>query len=96
MDVNSTDFDIEVGIKVFDRKQELRSHKGYWALRRGQDVFFSGLAMVVLSPVLLLTALAVLIDDPHDNPIFIQLHCGRDGKKFYMYIFLSMYMDAEK
>lgn len=30
MDVNSTDFDIESGIKVFDRKQELRSHKGYW------------------------------------------------------------------
>ena len=35
MDVNSTDFDIEAGIKVFDRKQELRSHKGYWVLRRG-------------------------------------------------------------
>lgn len=96
MDVNSTDFDIEAGIKVFDRKQELRSHKGYWVLRRGQDVIFSGLAVVVLSPVLLLTALAVLIDDPHDSPIFKQLRCGRDGKKFYMYKFRSMYMDAEK
>ena len=96
MNVNSTDFDIEAGIKVFDRKQELRSHKGYWALRRGQDVFFSGLALVVLSPILLLTALAVLIDDPHGSPIFKQLRCGRDGKKFYMYKFRSMYMDAEK
>lgn len=96
MDVNSTDFDIEAGIKVFDRKQELRSHKGYWALRRGQDVFFSGLALVVLSPVLLLTALEVLIDDPHGSPIFKQLRCGRDGKKFYMFKFRSMYMDAEK
>lgn len=96
MDVNSTDFDIEAGIKVFDRKQELRSHRGYWALRRGQDVFFSGLALVVLSPVLLLTALAVLIDDPHGSPIFKQLRCGRDGKKFYMYKFRSMYMGAEK
>lgn len=96
MDVNSTDFDIEAGIKVFDRKQELRSHKGYWALRRGQDVFFSGLALVVLSPLLLLTALAVLIDDPHGSPIYKQLRCGRDGKKFYMFKFRSMYMDAEK
>lgn len=96
MDANSTDFDIEAGIKVFDRKQELRSHKGYWVLRRGQDVFFSGLALVVLSPILLLTALAVLIDDPHGSPIFKQLRCGRDGKKFYMYKFRSMYMDAEK
>lgn len=96
MDVNCTDFDIEAEMKVFDRKQELRSHRGYWVLRRGQDVFFSGLALVVLSPVLLLTALAVLIDDPHGSPIFKQLRCGRDGKKFYMYKFRSMYMGAEK
>lgn len=96
MDVNCTDFDIEAEMKVFDRKQELRSHRGYWALRRGQDVFFSGLALVVLSPVLLLTALAVLIDDPHGSPIFKQLRCGRDGKNFYMYKFRSMYMGAEK
>lgn len=96
MDVNCTDFDIEAEMKVFDRKQELRSHRGYWALRRGQDVFFSGLALVVLSPVLLLTALAVLIDDPHGSPIFKQLRCGRDGKEFYMYKFRSMYMGAEK
>ena len=65
-------------------------------LRRGQDVIFSGLAVVVLSPVLLLTALEVLIDDPHGSPIFKQLRCGRDGKKFYMFKFRSMYMDAEK
>lgn len=96
MDVNCTDFDIEAEMKVFNRKQELRSHRGYWVLRRGQDVFFSGLALVVLSPVLLLTALAVLIDDPHGSPIFKQLRCGRDGKKFYMYKFRSMYMGAEK
>lgn len=44
MDVNINDFDIGTGIQVIDRKQELRSHKRYWALRRGQDAFFSGLA----------------------------------------------------
>lgn len=88
--------DIEDEIKVFDRKHELRTHRGYWALRRGQDVFFSGLALIVLSPVLLITAIAVWIDDPHGSPIFKQLRCGRDGKQFYMYKFRSMYMDAEK
>lgn len=39
---------------------------------------------------------AVWIDDPHGSPIFKQLRCGRDGKKFYMYKCRSMYMDAEK
>lgn len=78
-----------------NRKQELKSHRNYWILRRSQDVFFSGLAIVVLSPVLAITALAVYIDDPHGSPIFKQLRCGRDGKPFMMYKFRSMYVDAE-
>lgn len=78
-----------------NRKQELKSHRNYWILRRSQDIFFSGLAIVVLSPVLAITALAVYIDDPHGSPIFKQLRCGRDGKPFMMYKFRSMYVDAE-
>lgn len=84
------------GLKVLDRKKELRSHRRYWLLRRGQDVFFSGMALLVLSPVLIITALAVWIDDPHGSPIFKQVRCGRDGKPFKMYKFRSMYMDAER
>lgn len=84
------------GLKVLDRKKELRSHRRYWMLRRGQDVLFSGGALIVLSPVLLITALAVWIDDPHGSPIFKQIRCGRDGKPFKMYKFRSMYMDAER
>ena len=79
-----------------NRKQELKSHRNYWILRRGQDIFFSGLAIVVLSPLLVLTALAVYLDDPHGSPIFKQLRCGRDGKPFMMYKFRSMYVDAEE
>ena len=84
------------GLKVQDRKKELRSHRRYWMLRRGQDVFFSGVALLVLSPVLFITAMAVWIDDPHGSPIFKQVRCGRDGKPFKMYKFRSMYMDAER
>lgn len=83
------------GVSKLDRKQELKSHKNYWRLRRSQDVFFSSLAIVVLSPVLIGTALAVYLDDPHGSPIFKQFRCGRDGKPFMMYKFRSMYVDAE-
>lgn len=79
-----------------NRKQELKSHRNYWIVRRGQDIFFSSLAIVVLSPILVLTALAVFLDDPHGSPIFKQLRCGRDGKPFMMYKFRSMYVDAEE
>lgn len=96
MNMKRNDFDAVTGMRIFDRKYELHTHRGYWVLRRGQDIFFSGLSLVVLSPLLLLTALAVWIDDPHGSPIFKQLRCGRDGKLFYMYKFRSMYVDAEQ
>lgn len=96
MEANSAKIDRETGCTVLDRNSELRSHRRYWTLRRSQDVFFSGLALIILSPLLLIIAIAVWIDDPHGSPIFKQIRCGRDGKPFTMYKFRSMYMDAEK
>ena len=79
-----------------DRKEQLRRKKIYWLLRRGQDIFFSALALVILFPVMLVLALVICLDDPHGSPVFSQLRCGRDGKLFKMYKFRSMYMDAEE
>lgn len=78
-----------------NRKEQLRTKRGYWALRRGQDIFFSLIALLILWPVMLIVALVVFLDDPHGSPIFAQDRCGRDGKLFKMYKFRSMYVDAE-
>ena len=78
-----------------NREKVLHTKRTYWAVRRTQDVIFSSLALIVLSPVLLVTAIAIVIDDPHGGPIFSQIRCGRDGKKFKIYKFRSMYVDAE-
>ena len=78
-----------------NRKEQLRTKRGYWALRRGQDIFFSLIALLILWPVMLIVALVVFLDDPHGSPIFAQVRCGRDGKLFKMYKFRSMYVDAE-
>ena len=80
---------------VLDRKQQLHSKRGYWVLRRGQDIFFSALALLLLWPIMLIVALIIYIDDPHGSPFFGQIRCGRDGKPFKMYKFRSMYVDAE-
>ncbi len=80
---------------VLNRKEQLRTKRGYWVLRRGQDILFSLLALLVLWPVMLIVALVVFIDDPHGSPIFSQERCGRDGRLFKMYKFRSMYVDAE-
>ncbi len=85
----------ESGMVVLNRKEQLRRKRRYWTLRRAQDVFFSALALVVLSPFMLLIAILIYLDDPHGSPIFTQTRCGRDGKPFRLYKFRSMRVDAE-
>ena len=78
-----------------NRKEQLCSKRRYWILRRVQDILLSGIALIVLAPIMLLIALAIYIDDPHGSPIFTQIRCGRDGKPFKFYKFRSMCVDAE-
>lgn len=71
-------------------------HRVYLTVKRMQDVFLSLLALIVLSPLLLLIALVIWIDDPRSGPIFSQVRCGRNGREFKFYKFRTMCTDAEK
>lgn len=64
-------------------------------LIRLADVLFSSLALIVLSPLLLYTAIKVKLSSP-GPVIFTQQRIGYKGKPFTMYKFRSMYADAEK
>ena len=67
----------------------------YLAVKRLQDIVFSLSALVLLSPLFLLIALLVVMDDPHGGPVFSQERVGKDGRLFRMYKFRSMCVDAE-
>lgn len=77
------------------RENVLHQKKVYWIHRRLQDIFFAGLAVVILLPLMLVIALLIWIDDPHGSPIFVQERIGRDGKPFKFYKFRSMIVNAE-
>jgi exopolysaccharide biosynthesis polyprenyl glycosylphosphotransferase len=63
-------------------------------LKRAVDVVFSSVALVVLSPFLLLIALLIKLDSP--GPVFYcQQRMGLDARPFYMLKFRSMQADAE-
>jgi len=68
----------------------------YWREKRLFDVIFSVIALVVLSPVMLVTALAILLDDHSAGAIYVQKRCGRGGKEFNLYKFRSMVGDADQ
>lgn len=78
-----------------DYSATFKTRHGYWWFRRFQDILFSLISIIVLSPVMLITAIAIFIDDPKGSPIFSQIRVGRTGKKFKMYKFRSMVVDAE-
>ena len=92
MVMNPTGIDKKVEI---DRKENLRKHRLYWIGRRTQDVILSSLALVALSPVMLATAIAIVVDDPSAGPVFSQERIGRNGKPFKFYKFRSMCPNAE-
>lgn len=68
----------------------------YFIAKRLFDIFSSGLALVVLSPLFLAVAVAIKIEDPKGSVIFSQDRVGKDGKLFKMYKFRSMYVNAEE
>ena len=63
-------------------------------LQRATDIFGSLTALLLFSPVLMLTALAIRIDSP--GPIFfLQERVGQNQRRFKMVKFRSMVRDAE-
>jgi exopolysaccharide biosynthesis polyprenyl glycosylphosphotransferase len=65
------------------------------AIKRAIDIVVSTTAIVLLSPVIVLTALLVKLSSP--GPIFfVQKRLGRNKRMFEIYKFRTMVVDAEK
>ncbi len=66
----------------------------YLKIKRCFDFIIGVLGTVVLSPVFLLTAIAIKIDSP-GNVFFLQERLGKEGKVFKIIKFRSMCVGAE-
>lgn len=63
-------------------------------LKRAFDVLGAGMLLLLLSPLLLVVAICVKVNDP--GPAFFhQERVGKDGARFKMHKFRSMVVDAE-
>jgi lipopolysaccharide/colanic/teichoic acid biosynthesis glycosyltransferase len=64
-------------------------------MTRFLDILIAGIGLLVLSPVLLIVALAIVIDNP--GPVFYrQVRVGRYGRDFRILKFRSMRIGADK
>lgn len=63
-------------------------------MRRLVDILFAFVALTLLSPLLLLTAIAVVLSSP-GGPFYRGWRVGVDGRPFRMWKFRTMYRDAD-
>ena len=83
--------------EVTQAANELREGRlAYRVLKRGFDVVFSAAVLLLLSWLFLIVAIAIKIDDPSGPVFFGQERVGRDGRRFRMWKFRSMCVDAEE
>lgn len=64
-------------------------------MKRVFDFLISGVALLLLSPIFLITILVVWLQD-FKNPFYIPLRMGKNMSPFKMYKFRSMVMNADK
>ncbi|WP_349516866.1 sugar transferase [Leuconostoc mesenteroides] len=80
---------------VVEKKIIVRKDKRYLLMKKIIDYIGSGLGILLLTPVLVLIAIIIKFED--GGPvIFRQERIGYNGKKFYIFKFRSMRVDAEK
>ena len=67
----------------------------YAFAKRAFDIAFSSVALCASLLPMALACLAIVLDDPHGSPLFLQRRVGKDGREFTMLKLRSMFVDAE-
>lgn len=78
-----------------DQLYQFRQKRKYIVIKRASDIVMSLAGLVLLLPLLVVTAAAVKLYDGGDI-LYSQIRLTQDGKRFRIYKFRSMKMDAEK
>ncbi len=64
-------------------------------VKRGMDVVFGGILLLLCLPVIAIACLAIRLESP-GPAIFTQLRAGKNGKPFKLYKLRSMHKDADR
>lgn len=78
------------------RMPPLGTNRWQWSLKRPVDVVIATLCLILLSPLLLICAIAVHWEMRNASVLFLQERVGRDGRRFQIVKFRSLKPFAEK
>lgn len=74
---------------------QARPASSYIFVKRGMDITFSIIGLILTLPIVLITILFIIIESS-GSPFFFQERVGLDGKTFKIIKLRSMRLDAEK
>lgn len=77
-------------------KDQIEKRIFYHFFKRFFDELLSIIAIILLIPVFVITAILIKIDDPNGPIIYSQIRIGKNGQLFKMYKFRSMVVNADK
>ncbi|MCQ2009550.1 sugar transferase [Sporolactobacillus sp. STSJ-5] len=81
---------------ILYKNQLVNEKRGYLVTKRAIDIIGAFIGLVLLSPLFLVVALLIKLEDPKGKVIFKQVRVGKNGKKFNIYKFRSMISNAEE
>lgn len=76
----------------FEKRRSLRL---YLMAKRAVDIIGAATGIMILSPILILVAILIKLEDPRGKIFFYQTRVGRNERTFKMYKFRSMVSNAE-
>lgn len=89
-------FEGEHGHLIQLDKTEIDHRYVYRVTKRMADILFSVGGIIALSPLFVLLAVAIKLEEPSGTILYKQERLGRRGRKFLIYKFRSMCMDADQ
>ena len=81
---------------IVKRDELVNDHVIYLVLKRLMDIVGASLGLMLASPIMLIVAILIKLEDPKGPIFFSQVRNGAYPKTFKMYKFRSMYIDAEE
>jgi len=76
--------------------EQVNADLSYLRMKRLIDILGSFIGLILLSPIFLIVAILIKVEDPKGPVFFKQVRIGKDETEFHMYKFRSMVTDAEE
>ena len=96
---NRFKFEEEFGGSVISIELEslrIKNSVFYLFIKRAIDFIGALVGLILLSPIMVIVAIAIKLEDPKGNIIFGHMRVGKDGKMFPCLKFRSMFSNAEE